>query len=147
MINMKTISLRFTEKFAPNCGTIKAHQDIINKLGYVWYGKIGGSISDKTTKQFDLNGDFKILLIESGKFNRYWAYVSEISKTKPSKDAYPDYYGELADKMKTWFKITKIVPAPKDIMKRCFVISSGRVLSDASKCSMNPCLFIECKDD
>ena len=143
---MKTLSLRFTNKFSTECGMIKAHQDVIDNLGYVWYGKIGNSIADKTLGQLDLNGSFKILLIESGKLNRYWAHVSEISKEKPDKGTYPDYYGEMVNKMKVWFKITKIEPAPKDVMKQCFVISSGNTLSDASKYSMNPCLFIEYKE-
>ena len=32
---MKTIAMRFGEHFAPECGTIVAHQDIIDKFGYV----------------------------------------------------------------------------------------------------------------
>ena len=37
---MKTIALRFGEHFSPACGTIAAHQEIIDKSGYVWYGKM-----------------------------------------------------------------------------------------------------------
>ena len=44
---MKTIALRFGEHFSPDCGTIAAHQEIIDKLGYVWYGKMGSTVSDK----------------------------------------------------------------------------------------------------
>ncbi|MGE9977058.1 hypothetical protein [Bariatricus sp. HCP28S3_C2] len=32
---MKTIALRFGEHFSPECGTIAAHEEIIDKLGYV----------------------------------------------------------------------------------------------------------------
>ena len=42
---MKTIALRFGESFAPQCGTIAAHQEIIDKNGFVWYGKIGAKVS------------------------------------------------------------------------------------------------------
>ena len=38
---MKTIALRFGETFSPPCGTIIAHQRIIDKLGYICYGKHG----------------------------------------------------------------------------------------------------------
>lgn len=44
---MKTIALRFGEHFAPPCGTIAAHQAIIDDKGYVWYGKLGNTVSDK----------------------------------------------------------------------------------------------------
>ena len=42
---MKTIALRFGESFSPECGTIAAHQLIIDKLGYVWYGKMGRPVA------------------------------------------------------------------------------------------------------
>lgn len=38
---MRTIALRFGETFSTDCGTIAAHQRIIDMLGYVWYGKLG----------------------------------------------------------------------------------------------------------
>ena len=37
---MKTIALRFAENFAPDCWTIAAHQEVINKYGFTWYGKM-----------------------------------------------------------------------------------------------------------
>ena len=40
---MKTIALRYGEHFAPQCGTIAAHQELINELGYAWYGKMGAA--------------------------------------------------------------------------------------------------------
>ena len=33
---MKTISLRYAENFSPSCGTIKAHQQLIDANGFVW---------------------------------------------------------------------------------------------------------------
>ena len=69
---MKTFSLRFGETFSPDCGTINAHKEVINKLGYVWYGKTGLAISDKKIEQIKLNKVKKILLIASGRPKRYW---------------------------------------------------------------------------
>lgn len=40
---MKGVAFRFFEKFAPEDGTIAEHQKIINRLGYVYYGKMGKS--------------------------------------------------------------------------------------------------------
>ena len=48
---MKTIALRFGEHFSPDCGTIAAHEEIIDRLGYVWYGKMGSKISEKMIKE------------------------------------------------------------------------------------------------
>lgn len=142
---MKTIALRFGETFSPRCGTIEAHQQVIKKYGYVWYGKLGSSISDSKLDLMKNEKTKKILLIHSGGIDRYWAYYDEISKEKP-KNHYPRYYSDMADKFKVWFKITRIESAPKDIMSKCTVVSSKSVLSVASKYSMNPCFFIECEE-
>lgn len=42
---MKTVALRFSNKFAPACGTIEAHNELIRGHGYVWYGKLGNKIA------------------------------------------------------------------------------------------------------
>lgn len=42
---MKTVALRFANKFAPECGTIEAHNELIKQNGYVWYGKLGNKIA------------------------------------------------------------------------------------------------------
>ena len=33
---MRTIALRFSNSFAPECGTIKAHEELISLNGFVW---------------------------------------------------------------------------------------------------------------
>lgn len=135
---MKTIALRFGEHFSPKCGTIVAHQMLLEKNGYVWYGKLGAQISSKMAADICEQEDFKILLINSGKADRYWAYVSEISYEIPPFSEFPEYYYGMAEKMKTWFKITSFELAPRDVMGKCFVTSSGSPLSVVSKHSMSP---------
>ena len=44
---MKTLALRFGETFSPKCGTIKAHQQVIDVNGFVWYGKSGAPVADQ----------------------------------------------------------------------------------------------------
>lgn len=144
---MKTIALRFGEHFAPPCGTIAAHQEIIDKLEYVWYGKLGNTISDKVVAEVMGNESPKILLINSGKTTRYWAYVTEIKKRIPDESGIPAYYRENAKNFKTWFKVVSFEAAPKDIMSHCFVTSSGAPLGEASKHSMSPYFIIEAEDD
>lgn len=138
---MKTLAMRFGETFSPECGTIAAHQQVIDKLGYVWYGKSGAAVSNNKLNIMKEEGTNKVLLISSGKVERYWAYFNEIKKETPKKGI-PSYYKDDADKFHTWFKITKFEPAPKDIMSKCIVESSKAILSHASHYSMNPCFFI-----
>ena len=70
---MKTIALRFGEHFSPDCGTIAAHQAVIDKYGYVWYGKMGAPVSSKAQSAVMNNEPPRILLIRSGRAERYWA--------------------------------------------------------------------------
>ena len=140
---MKLLSLRFGEKFAPKCGTIAAHTEIINKYGFVWYGKFGNTISDRILKEIMAEPDPRILLIKSGTQDRYWAHISEYKKVKPDqKECIPSYYREDSTRVKVWFKIVKIERAPSDIMSKCRIISSGALLSLSSRSSMNPCAFV-----
>lgn len=143
---MKTLALRFGETFSPPCGTIKAHQQVIDELGFVWYGKSGAAVSDQKLIEIKTKDTDRILLIHSGGFDRWWAYIEDVSKEVPCQGI-PDYYKDNATKFKTWFKITRIEEAPKDIMSKCTVVSSKSRLSEASKYSMNPCFYIEINDD
>ena len=140
---MKGVAFRFFEKFAPEDGTIAEHQKIINRLGYVYYGKMGNPVSDKNIHMLMEQDEIKLLLIHSGKTDRYWAIVEKITKEQPSFDEFPRYYHNIADKFKTWFKIIKIEEASKDVMSKCKVASSGATLGEASKHSMSPYFIIE----
>lgn len=144
---MKTIALRFGESFSPDCGTIAAHQKIIDSLGFVWYGKLGSSISKVIIDELLQTENLQILLINSGKTKMYWAHCTEISRIKPSAEEYPSYYGNKVNAMSIWFKITAFKAAEKDVISKCTVVSSGKSLSDASKCSINPYFIIEYKED
>ena len=48
---MNSIALRFGETFAPKEGTVQAHQKMLEKHGFVWYGKLGGPISTAVAKE------------------------------------------------------------------------------------------------
>lgn len=144
---MKTIALRFGEHFAPPCGTIAAHQTIIDKYGFVWYGKLSSAVSDKIASEIMEADAPRILLINSGKADRYWANVAEIKKETPDLYGIPEYYRENTEKFKTWFKVVSFEPAPKNIMSQCFVASSGAPLGEASKHRMSPYFIIKYKPE
>ncbi len=139
---MKILSLRFGENFAPECGTILAHQEMINKNGFVWYGKFGNAVSDNIIKTIFKEKEPKLLLIKSGTPERYWAYIEKAQRQAPESRYVPEYYRDMMNKVKCWFKIIKIEKAPSDVMSKCFIVSSGAQLSAMSKVSMNPCTFV-----
>lgn len=144
---MNTIALRFGEHFAPDCGTIAAHQELIDELGFVWYGKMGSAVSDKMKKEIMESDEPRILLIRSGKAERYWAWVDKIQNEVPPRKEIPEYYRETAGNFKTWFKITKFELAEKNVMSRCKVTSSGNELGTVSKHSMSPYFIIQYEEE
>ena len=139
---MRTVALRFAESFAPECGTIAAHQEVIDDLGYVWYGKMGSSVSNTVVEDLLSQENPRILLIRSGKADRYWAYITEVSRESPVMGI-PAYYSEKKELFHTWFKVYKFEPAPKDIMSKCMVASSGKKLGEVSRFSQNPYYIID----
>lgn len=144
---MKTLSLRFADNFAPACGTIQAHQEIIDKYGYVWYGKLGNPVSGSYINDIVLKqSNPKLLLIQSGQAARYWAYIEMYSRETPDIEKIPSYYRNEVKRFKAWFKITRFEVAEKDVMSKCTVISSGSLLTFASMHSMNPCFKIDYRE-
>lgn len=144
---MKCIALRFSENFSPESGTISEHQKLIDKNGYVYYGKMGNNVSDKNISLILSQVNPRVLLIHSGGTKRYWAYIDKIIKVQPSFDEFPKYYHDMADKFKTWFRVIRFEEAQKNIMSQCKVASSGVALGEVSKHSMSPYFVIDWEDE
>ena len=140
---MKTIALRFSNSFAPECGTIQSHQALIDQDGFVWYGKLGSKVSSGIADIILKNDHPRILLIHSGAVQRYWAYIDKIDYITPPLQEIPEYYRHRAAEFKTWFRVRSFELAPKDILSHCVVASSGTILSKASRHSMSPYFIIE----
>ena len=91
-------------------------------------------------------GSLKTIFITSiGKTHTYIIFIDEVSET-PELNAVPEYYRLDANRFKTWFKITRFEKADKDIMSKCFVVSSHSLLTQVSMYSMSPYYFIEIDD-
>lgn len=140
---MKTIALRFADRFSPPEGTIMAHQAMIDQYGFVWYGKLGTSVSPMILQEIIKTENARILLIHSGKTDRYWAYIDMAQKENPDEKYIPDYYRDRSFLFKTWFRVRKIETAHRDVLAHCIVLSSGNTLSYISKYSMSPYYIIE----
>ena len=143
---MRTIALRFSNNFAPDIGTICAHNQLIDELGYVWYGKLGSKISAKVSTDIIKNETPKILLIHSGQLARYWAYIDKTQNEVPERERIPEYYRSRAEEFKSWFRVIRFEEAPKDILSHCFVASSHALLSNASRHSMSPYFIIDVEE-
>ena len=144
---MKTVALRFSDKFAPEMGTIKTHEQLMKDKGFVWYGKLGLPLSQKAIDTIMNNENPKILLVHSGRTERYWAYVTDITRNHPDSEDIPEYYRNKQEQFRTWFKIILFENAPKNIMGKCRVISSGAKLGEVSKHSMSPYFIIEVEEE
>lgn len=140
---MKTIALRFSDNIAPKDGTISEHRKIIDHIGYVWYGKFGAKVSETVRNMIMSSENKRILLIHSGTIKRYWLYIDAISYTCPERNAIPEYYREIAESVKTWFKVIQIEDADRKVMAKCTVSSSGSPLSAVSRHSMSPYFIID----
>lgn len=138
-----TIALRYGENFAPKCGTIVAHQKIIDEIGHVWFGKLGKRVSTNILNRFHEEPINTILLVGSGTTERYWAYVVDAIRETPTLNEIPEYYRHRADDFNSWFKITKFVRASKDVLSRCTLLSSGKLLSNAARHSMGSFFVIK----
>lgn len=140
---MRTIALRFSNNFAPQCGTIKAHKELITINGFVWYGKLGRKISAKVGQDILANPAPRILLIHSGSNGRYWAYIDKIRSKTPPIQEIPAYYRDRADEFASWFRVLRFENAAKNVLSQCYVASSGTLLSIASRRSMSPYFIID----
>jgi hypothetical protein len=144
---MKTVALRFSDNFAPDEGTISVHRNLIKENGYVWYGKLGAAVSKKVMEEIMGNDAPRILLIHSGKSNRYWAFIDKVQHEEPEASEIPEYYRDISNKFNTWFRVTKISDADNNVMSKCIVVSSGDTLSNVSKHSMSPYFIIKYQQD
>ena len=143
MVILDTVALRFSDNFAPEDGTIEEHQRIIDKYGFVWYGKFGLPLSEKVASMIMKNEKPQILLIQSGRAKRYWARVDMIQRNVPDISGIPEYYREDKGKVGTWFRIVEFLDADKSVMSKCIIKSSNARLSDASRHSMSPYFIIK----
>lgn len=145
---MKTIALRFSDNYAPKEGMIFHHNEIIKKYGWVWYGKFGSRITSEIIDEQLESSDPKILFIKSGSTDRYWAHFDKyVQYDTPPINEIPEYYRIKAPEIKCWFRIKYFEKADKDVLSKCYVLSSGDKLSIASKHSMNPHFKIEYKEE
>lgn len=125
-----------------NC--IQNHREVIDKLGYCWFGKIGVAPTEKTlSEKLSENNPLVVLYCHGDAFI---CQLLEVSTKRPP-DGYPLYYQRfLFDRKlypKMYFKLGSIEEFPKDIFSKCVSLSSKRPLIDSLTRSMASCFYGE----
>lgn len=138
---MKTICLRFSDAFAPSEGTVFLHQRVIEKHGFVWFGKKGKRILPEKFETILKNGPTKIVLIKTGGSERYLATLEDYSY-RPQKEI-PAYYKDQEYSFETWLKLSKIELAPVDILQKCIIPVSGKTVESILKKTIGSYFYVE----
>ena len=138
----KLLVLRYSDFLQKNC--IQLHVDLIDKLGFCWFGKIGQRPSQKFITQIMAFDKPQILLHSSTK--SFLCEVLEVTYDKP-ESGYPQYYEEALFRRNhnpsAYFKLKSIEQVPKNILKSFIVVSSKNYLSLSLHRSMNSVFFVE----
>lgn len=119
---------------------IELHQQMLDKNGYVWYGKLGTVTSPKIVAETFVAKKPALLLYSKGK--AYLCGVSEITGNKP-QGGYPRYYDDEYIFPGCYYKLTSIDEVDEEILDKLIVRSSKRFLSDTlSRQCTSSCFFV-----
>jgi len=147
------IVLRYADNFAGTADTIKSHNEIARKSGYVWLGKLGYKTLSHPLIE-DLNRRSKsrsapllyMVKCSRGRFTTHYAKIVETRRTKPRDAAHiPGYYPKDRP-FSLWFKIRPFRPAQNYVLFSLIVISSRNPVSNSLASSMAP-YFIVSEDE
>lgn len=130
----RSVVVRYGEHVAPKQGTVRAHQEVISSLGYVWLGKFGVGLARSRVDQITASEKFghgvHILLVRSSRRSSYVTLcrVIEIRGEIPveEREAVPRYYGAMYIDVRTWFKVVQMRPVDPEVLDRLIVTSSGQ---------------------
>lgn len=134
--------LRFSLTYKKNI--IELHKELIEKQGFVWYGKLGAVTSPQIVAETFVAKKPALLLYTKGK--AYLCGVEEITGNKPQK-GYPQYYDDEYICPGCFYKLTSIDEIDESILNDLIVRSSKRILSDTlSRQCTSSCFFVSYKE-
>lgn len=137
----RLLILRYGKQIVENC--IKLHQDIIDEIGYCWFGKLGTIPSKKSIEE--MLDEEKPMMVLYARGAAYICSVEVVTYDKP-ENGYPDYYQtELFDKLmypSIYFKLTSIQEIEVGDLNKFTVISSGNSAANTLMHSMSSFLFV-----
>ena len=126
--------LRFSDSLLKEGDTIEEHNQVIQRQGVVWFGKMGSTVSqshiDILNEQVGENIPTYVYLVKGNrrKSTVYRARLAFASKTLPKGESQrvPAYYSSLdiSKYVNFWVKLTEIIPIDFGELKRLRVGSS-----------------------
>src|SRR5258706_15694251 len=133
--------VRFSDKTTSVANTITLHNDVIDRYGAVWFGKIGRPLAPDRIKKFNIQVERNIstylYLIQTIKRNYdiYRCTVAQMTRSLPENEEQlvPEYYSfrGIRQHIQFWVKLTDTSHIPsKDIMN-FHVAKSGVNLSQS----------------
>ena len=136
----KLLILRYGKK--RDC--IELHQDVIEKYGYCWFGKIGVVPSSKVIESVMKEKNPSIILFSQG--DGYVAHLEEIVFEKPA-EGIPEYYDEELYAANifpnSYYKLTSIQILSRADLEKLKIVSSGNRAIDTLNRSMSSFFFAE----
>ena len=136
----KVLVIRYGKK--KDC--IEKHSEVINQIGYCWFGKIGVVPSKRIISQIMDEANPSIILYSQG--HSYIASVKDIVFETP-QEGYPRYYDkELFGKHvfpKSYYKLIDINLLNSDDLRKIKVVSSGSPIIETLNKSMSSFFFAE----
>ena len=128
------LAIRFSDSRFRIENVVALHNEIVSRVGYVWFGKMGLPIGVTKIDQLKLQISLKLptfaYLVKSFRMKStfYKANILDITRRLPKSEVenFPDYYRQynLINYVKTWLKISKIVPVDDDEINHIKVAKS-----------------------
>lgn len=138
----KLIVIRYGDNIVPDC--IAKHKEVIDEIGYCWFGKIGTAPAKKAITEVLSYDNPQIILYSRG--SAFLCNLAETSYDKPT-DGTPEYYNNyLYDKLiipKIYFKFIAIEELNIIELTKMVVVSSRNNLVDTLNRSMSSFFFAE----
>lgn len=127
--------MKYSDVFEKN--VVNIHQEILNRTGYVWYGKVGATPSLKTLNLISKKGEY-FCILHSSKTGSYLCSFTEFSDIIP-QNGYPEYYEKYFSNkgfFKVFFKLNRMVRLPENFHTNFYLASSGENIMNALNYSM-----------
>lgn len=129
------ICIRYSDLKSIDCAT--EHKNVIDKKGYVWFGKIG-SKPRRDILDTILEEKTNYIILKSKK-DCYICTFEKYTEQIPEDKNYPKYYDESfnLENFTIWFKLTSMIKVEdQDILSNIIVKSSKNPLINACNKSM-----------
>lgn len=141
--------MRYRDLLGPEGGVISAHGAVLDRRGYVWFGKMGHRVSSDRVRdlraQIARDGRAFLILAKASRSAvvLHRCEVDEIQVQAPDEPGTtPAYYSQLKTTPSTWFRIRGIRSLDASAADALTVASSGKPLFRALTKGMSPYDFV-----